>query len=499
MWQGIRNGATALFTPQDSGTEVSTPRRVRWWLIVVIGVVCVVAAVLAYRAFLPASSNRPQAAAPTSVVRRGDIVLRASGAGALQPGNQVQLGFGGDTKAVLISLNVKVSDHVKAGQLLAEVDNSAAKIDFDRVNQNLINLTSLPAIAKAEKSVATAGQNLHSAQLQVEYLISPDVYYWENEISRDQQIFTNAQAAASAAPLDTQLQSEVTRAAAVLDFAKDKLKEAQGNYHDYVLDNFTVERFNRSTNAVETTVEWPTAQDITRARQNVVIAQGALVDARNYFAALTGGEVPTDAAGANLLALKQAKLDVESAKATLDATQIYAPVDGTIMSVSAQAGDHVTSSPIIVMGDLSKLYIKTYVDEADFQMFQVGNDAQVVFSALPSQTFHGKVTQVDPTLSTSRGSSVVTGLVELDPTKSNLLMGMTASVTLTGAQAQNTLLIPLSALQQKAPGQYSVMVLRNGSFVPADVTVGLKDLVNAQITSGLQAGDVVRTGSSAAP
>jgi RND family efflux transporter MFP subunit len=187
---------------------------------------------------------------------------------------------------------------------------------------------------------------------------------------------------------------------------------------------------------------------------------------------------------------------VQSAKATLDATQIYAPVDGTIMSIGAKLGDNISSSAIIVMGDLSKLYVQTYMDESDYQMFQVGNSAQVVFNALPDQAFTGKVIEVDPALSTSSGTAVVSGLVQLEPTKVKLLMGMSASVTVIAGEAQNAVLIPLTALHQKAPGSYSVMVLRNGKFASTDVKVGLKDLVNAQITSGLEPGDVVSTSAT---
>jgi multidrug efflux pump subunit AcrA (membrane-fusion protein) len=127
-------------------------------------------------------------------------------------------------------------------------------------------------------------------------------------------------------------------------------------------------------------------------------------------------------------------------------------------------------------------------------MFQVGNTADVVFNALQDQTFKGKVIEVDPALDTSSGSAVVSGLVQLDPTKVNLLMGMSASVTVVAGQAQNAVLVPLTALHQSTPGKYSVYVIRNGQPTAQPVEVGLKDLVNAQITSGLQPGDVVSTG-----
>jgi multidrug efflux pump subunit AcrA (membrane-fusion protein) len=164
------------------------------------------------------------------------------------------------------------------------------------------------------------------------------------------------------------------------------------------------------------------------------------------------------------------------------------------MSVSAQLGDTVSGSAIITLADVSHLYLQTYVDEADYALFKVGNPVTVVFSALPNQTFTGKVTQVAPSLYTSSGQSAVSGLVQLDPTTTPLLIGMDATVTVIGGQAQNAVIIPQTALHQYAPNQYAVFVERNGQLNVTYVQVGLEDLVNAEIKSGLQPGDVVSTG-----
>jgi cytochrome b561 len=59
-------------------------------------------------------------------------------------------------------------------------------------------------------------------------------------------------------------------------------------------------------------------------------------------------------------------------KAALNATRIYAPLSGTVMSVDAQLGDAVSTSVIMVVADLNKLYLKTYVDESDYGMFKIG-------------------------------------------------------------------------------------------------------------------------------
>jgi len=75
-------------------------------------------------------------------------------------------------------------------------------------------------------------------------------------------------------------------------------------------------------------------------------------------------------------------------------------------------------------------------------------------------------------------------------------MGMTASVRVIAGEAQDAVLVPISALHQVPGGGYTVNVMKNGAFTSTPVEVGLKDLVNAQILSGLTPGDVVKTTQS---
>jgi multidrug efflux pump subunit AcrA (membrane-fusion protein) len=129
----------------------------------------------------------------------------------------------------------------------------------------------------------------------------------------------------------------------------------------------------------------------------------------------------------------------------------------------------------------------------------VGKTAQVVFDAYPDLTFTGKVYQVNPQLVTVSGSQAIQGLIQLDSTsdtsKVNLLVGLNCSVEIIGAQAKNALLVPLQALHDLGGGQYAVFVIDStGKPKLQLVTIGLQDLVNVQITSGVQAGQYVSTG-----
>ena len=255
---------------------------------------------------------------------------------------------------------------------MAEIDNRAAKINYQQAQQNLVNLTSPAAIATAQQDIATAKATVYLDTNNLIYLISPDQYYWQQQVAKAQQTLNDAKTAGGSLPNRRSTKSDRRRPGKIKILSRQPggqpppLAEDLCPYSLYC-------RLHVPIISSRSRFKPPTDAEIAAAQAALVVAQSSVQEAQWYLDALNGKDVPATATGANLAALETAKLNVQSAKAALDATQIYAPVDGTIMSVSAQLGDNVSSSAIIVMGDLSKLYVQTYVDESDYAMFQVGN------------------------------------------------------------------------------------------------------------------------------
>ncbi len=472
------------------------PRK-RWRVIIPALVVIVIAGGLIYyeKVYLP-SQVAQQAPLQTSVATRGDLTVSVQGTGILQPANQVSLGFG--TSGKIAAINVKAGDQVKEGQLLAQLDNTTEQVKYQQAVRALADYTSSAAIAQAQGAVATETDTLTNAKYALMQLISPAVFDSQEKVQADQDALAAAQAAGGSSP--TAAQQEAI-AAAQAQLAKDQA-ELAGNltwYKNVWLPlNYTVKTPNPTSTSKShrpvKVVEPPSDVEIQTAQANYDVAKATLQQDQWYLDALSGRDVPANAGGTKLQAFLAAKFAVQSAQATLAGTQILAPSAGTILSVNAQIGDNVGSTPFIVLGDLSGLYLQTYVSEKNYQDFRVGNEADIVFDALPAQTFTGKVVQVNPNLDTSTNTPVVSGLVEMDPTNTPLLIGMSASVDIIVGRTQNAVLVPLAALHEYAPGQYAVFVMRNGKLSVDFVQVGLQDQVNAEIKSGLNAGDVVSTG-----
>src|SRR5262249_41298302 len=108
----------------------------------------------------------------------------------------------------------------------------------------------------------------------------------------------------------------------------------------------------------------------------------------------------------------------------------------------------------------------------------------------------------DSTSSSSSTAIYYNGLFDVDNPGHKLRISMTAQVTIVLKDASNVLTIPASALGHKTrDGSYIVPVFDQATekVTPTKVTVGLNNKVVAEITSGLNEGDlIVNTATSSA-
>ncbi len=471
------------------------PGRLRW--LVLAALVVVAGAGFAYYklVYVPAHTSTTPAM-QTATVRTGSLVISATGSGTLVSQDEVDLAF--QTGGTVTEVDVNVGDQVQKGDLLARIDDSDLRVAYTEAKRSYDELTSASAIVDAKAAVATAQSNLDTANQRLEYLISPSVYYWENQVETRQAVLEDAQAAAAASATDQKLQA----AQDSLKSAKASLANAQYDYdNNYVKTNFVFYVTDQITRRKVRYDAAPTEADILEARANVANARATLQEANYLYAALTGGEVPDNATGDNLTALEQAKVNLQDAQEALDAASLKATISGTVMAVDISTGETAKSgTTAITISDLSKPYLEVFLDESDWSNVKAGEEAEITFDILPDQTFTGVVTQVDPGLYNQNNQSVVRAYVQLsdaDAAKLSLPLGTAASVEVIASKAENATLVSVDALHKTEDGTYTVFVLENGTPNLRVVEIGLQDLVNAQVVSGLEPGEVVTTGVTA--
>jgi multidrug efflux pump subunit AcrA (membrane-fusion protein) len=461
-----------------------------FWIIIVVLVVAIGGGAYGYvnsQQAAAAAVTAQQATIQTATARTGNIILRASGTGTLVAAAESNLGF--QTSGTLTVLNVQVGSQVKSGDLIAQLDSSNQQLALAQAQQALNQLTSASAVATAQQNLVTAQTNLINAQ----YVLNGATTAGSNQAA-----INNAQAA--------------------LGLAQNNLNVAQNKYDPVSgqpLTNTEAAKLYQSLYAAK--LAYNTALinynamaaksnplTVGSAQANVALYQAQITEDQNLLTALTGGTVPPNATGTGLNALNQAKLNLQTAQNNLANTNLYAPISGTVLTVSNAVGDTINSgSTFVTIADLSQSELTIYMDPLDYSNINVGNKTSVVFDALPNITYTGKVTQISPQLVTISGSSVVEGTVVLDTTQAagvpplTLPLGVTASVDIIQSQANNVVLVPVQALHELSPNNYAVFVMVNGTPTLKTVTVGLNDGTFAQIKTGLKAGDVVSTGLQA--
>jgi HlyD family secretion protein len=237
----------------------------------------------------------------------------------------------------------------------------------------------------------------------------------------------------------------------------------------------------------------PTQNQKSQAQANLDLANATLKNAQVYLAALTGGTVPPDATGSDLLKLQQAQLAVQTAQENLNAARLTAPFDGTVTQSNAIPKALVTAgTQAFRLDDLSNLVIDVQVVEVDINHVQIDQPATVTFDAIPNKTYTGKVLSTDLAGTSAQSSVNFNVNVQITNADAQVKPGMSANVTILTNKVENALLVPNTSIFTDANGGQFVYLVQNGATTKVPVTLGAVSDSLTQITgSSLKAGDTI--------
>ena len=156
-------------------------------------------------------------------------------------------------------------------------------------------------------------------------------------------------------------------------------------------------------------------------------AQARLEAARQRAAVVHQSTRPEDLRRAEA-ELASARARVLEAEALLDKTILRAPINGRILRKIRKAGESVSANgttPVVAMGDCSRLRVRADVDETDVARLKIGQAAFVKAEAYGDRKFTGRIVQIGQALGrktvrtdepTERvDTKILETLIELDP------------------------------------------------------------------------------------
>lgn len=183
---------------------------------------------------------------------------------------------------------------------------------------------------------------------------------------------------------------------------------------------------------------------------------------------------------------------------------IYAPISGTINGLSLQVGSILTAQSTSLGASTAQRIasIKTQAEptitvnltEIDIPKVKIGNNATLMFDALPGKTYTGSIVSIDAVGAVSSGVTTYPAVIKLDTATSDIFANMSAQASIITETKDGILLVPTSAVQTQN-GQSTVRVMKNNKPQQVQVELGTSSATQVEIISGVNEGDIVITSS----
>lgn len=222
--------------------------------------------------------------------------------------------------------------------------------------------------------------------------------------------------------------------------------------------------------------------------------------------------------------VSQRKTALAQARTNLSYANIYAPIDGIILSREVEEGQTVAASmttPTLftIAKDITKMQVEANVDEADIGGVEVSQRVSFTVDAYPQEEFSGRVRQVRLSATTESNVVTYTVIIDADNPEQKLKPGLTATITIFTQELKDIDTVPASAIafspdtetlqkyyQQnqitakipeiktgKNKEKYIWIKNNDGSLSQKQITIGINDGINIQVKSGLTGNEQIVT------
>ncbi|HEY9681004.1 MAG TPA: efflux RND transporter periplasmic adaptor subunit [Oculatellaceae cyanobacterium] len=338
---------------------------------------------------------------------------------------------------------VDIGDHVKAGQLLAEIETP--EVDETTKEAKALVLTSQAAKAQARASLDKMQADLRTA---------------EADLAQAKATLAQMRSSEKFALTSTQRWNMLVTQGAVSHQDAD---EKDTNYN---------------TAKAATTA----AEERVRSAQSQVVAAKAQIDAQKANIA---------ASQANVEAAESRERNSNTQKRF---QEVRAPFDGVIVERNVDQGALITSGSDNSRTSLYRLAridtLKVYVDAPQFAAIGIhaGQQVNVTLKEFPGRTFKGTVARTSVALNSQARTLRVE--VHIPNNEQLLAPGMYSDVAFSVERPKNAYVIPITALVSRGDGQ-QIATVQNGHvhFEPVQTGDDLGKFI--EVVDGLKGGERV--------
>ncbi len=386
--------------------------------------------------------NDPSVEFKTTEVLQGDLVVKISATGIVEPNFKVEVKS--KASGEVLKFSYEEGDKIKKGTLLLQLDKSDEQRNV--------------AKALAEKSSSVARLRKAETALLLQ---------------------------------DTKFATDLQKAKSSVESAEVSLKESS--------DKLTRQKnlFEQEFAAKETLDAAETAFKVNQ--ENLIQSQAQLQEAKDSIYDITMKKNEIDLAKAEV---ERADITLDEVQERLDETEIFAPITGVIIEKLVEQGQIIASgisnvsggTALATIADMSRLFIIADVDETDIGAVALGQTVTITADAFPDTNFQGKVTRIAPQGKVENSITIFKVKIEVLGKGKNILKPMMSSnIEIVTAAVRDTLYLSRGAVRKEGNGFYTV-ILEDGNPKKIPIEIGIENPIHTQVLSGLDAGQKVILG-----
>ena len=204
-----------------------------------------------------------------------------------------------------------------------------------------------------------------------------------------------------------------------------------------------------------------------------------------------------------LISRGRSQNDYHLALEKLSKTSILAPFDCTVLSRPVSIGQAVSGTggqgsgtEVMEIADLNNLIIQAHVNQADVARMSKEQEVKIEIEAITDLIIDGIVERIAPQATIRNSIKGFSTRIKLLSSNPAIIPGMTASISIPVASADNVVAAPLASIfteRNETEQRTEIFAyVKNGEvFDKTMLDVGVNDLNHTEVLRGLKVGDVV--------
>ena len=431
----------------------------------------------------------------TTMVKKGDFSVTVSGSGPINSSNRLDVTP--MTNGTITKIYHKEGDTVKAGDLMFEMDDYAAKLNVEKIKTNIAQsqLTQKGNLNDINKLTITAPFSGQISNIQVKQgdtlnkgatlLTLKDQSKLKMTVSFNASNFGDISEGKQAI---VHIQSLMQSVKGFVSYVSNKTFTTASGGEVFSVE-ITVENPGSLNEGMKANAEITTPKGVQSSTdsgtlayvnnsviktdtggtvKNLNIKENQYVKSGDVLIALDNDEVLLTKETTDVKLLDfQGQLD--SAQKELSHYKIYAPIDGTIVKQTLREGDVVKSGQVIsTLADGKQLEFSVPIDELDIAKVKVGQKVNITVDAVPETTskpLQGEVSKIAIEGNYSNGVTTYSVTIKVSNPE-NLRGGMNANAEILVTSKKGVLYLPIEAVTKMPRGGRAFVWVKEEAMLP---------------------------------